>query len=731
MPSRRRRNRNRVLSCVGAASVGALLFFGAQSSIGLGAGTWSQHQDQLFRSPGAPPPETLTSMPRQTSQADLSFARRLLPNRRHSPPQLREDAVLLPDREVLVLSADPAVGNAMCVFQGGASSPARALGRLPGPGRHAYLCPLPGSEQPLQPPPMLLSSSSYSSSAAPPATAPAPAPAADFHKLLNWNDSLVFDSAPVPGGDLLLFAKGTNHHQGVINTATSNIQCIYSKDSDGMVASSPATTSAQQVIRCPPPPAPLSSSNLHVTVALNGQEPLPSLATYTPQNTALPVTRERKSICACTMVRNVAKFLPEWVRYHAAVGVEKFFLYDNASEDDLAGQVSGLNSAGIDISTVAWPWTKTQEAGLSHCAASNQPSCEWMAFMDVDEFIFSPNWNEVEKPSKSLLESVVSVDQEVGQIFLPCYDFGPSGQTAHPQEGVCQGYTCRLTRPERHKSLVRLDAVADSLANSVHHFTLKPGFQKMWTTLARINHYKYQAWTEFKSKFKRRVSAFVADWTDPVNLQSHDRAPGLGVDPVEPVGWAESFCELKDYTMKKLSEKWFGIGSGGRGATTEINSNGYWHASVRLASPVLLGAVKEYIEIQLAYKLLSVLRSRDMKPKTFASLVSALLYEKRELAKDFVVSERPLKFRRECSREGLFAAPVALDHIGDYSVIRPKTCVVHLFQKVKNLLVWNIYMISDSVLCPTTWKHATEGMCACVLCYMRPCKNWQEEFRLR
>ncbi|XP_047065453.1 glycosyltransferase family 92 protein Os08g0121900-like [Lolium rigidum] len=575
MPSRRRRNRKRLLTCVGAASVGALLFFGAHSSsIGLGGGTWSQQQDQLFRSPGPPPPETLMSMPRQTSEADLSFARRLLPNRHHSPPQLREDAVLLPDREVLVLSADPAVGNAMCVFQGGASSPARALGRLPGPGRHAYLCPLPGSEQPLQPPPLLLSSSSYSSSAAPPATAPAPAPAADFRKLPNWNDSLVFDSAPLPGGDLLLFAKGTNHHRGVINTATSNIKCIYSRDSDGTVASSPATTSAQQVIRCPPPPAPFNSSNLHVTVALNGQEPLPSLATYNPQNTALPVTRERKSICACTMVRNVAKFLPEWVRYHAAVGVEKFFLYDNASEDDLAGQVSSLSSAGIDISTVAWPWTKTQEAGLSHCAASNQPSCEWMSFMDVDEFIFSPNWDKVEKPSKSLLESVVSVDPEVGQIFLPCYDFGPSGQTAHPLEGVCQGYTCRLTRAERHKSLVRLDAVADSLANSVHHFILKPGFEKVWTTLVRINHYKYQAWTEFKSKFKRRVSAYVADWTDPVNLQSHDRAPGLGVDPVEPVGWAESFCELKDYTMKKLTEKWFGIGSGGRGATTEFNSNG-------------------------------------------------------------------------------------------------------------------------------------------------------------
>ena len=268
----------------------------------------------------------------------------------------------------------------------------------------------------------------------------------------------MFDSARLHGGDLLLFAKGTNRRQGVIRTATSNIQCIYSGGADGMVASFPATTSGQQLIRCPPPLAPLNSGNLHVTLSLNGQEPLPSLATYNPQKSSLSVASERKLICACTMVRNVAKFLPEWVRYHAAVGVEEFFIYDNGSADDLAEQVERLNSDGIDISTVAWPWTKTQEAGLSHCAASNQHSCQWMAFIDVDEFIFSPHWNKFETPSKSLLESVVvSADAEVGQIFLPCYDFGPSGQTAHPKEGVCQGYTCRLEHAERHKSLVRLD----------------------------------------------------------------------------------------------------------------------------------------------------------------------------------------------------------------------------------------------------------------------------------
>jgi hypothetical protein len=274
------------------------------------------------------------------------------------------------------------------------------------------------------------------------------------------------------------------------------------------------------------------------------------------------------------MVRNVAKFLPEWVKYHAAIGVDQFFLYDNASEDDLADTVARLKSGGVNISTVAWPWTKTQEAGFSHCAASHKASCEWMAFMDVDEFIFSSEWEKYENPSKSLLGELVSVNPDVGQIYFPCYDFGPSGQTAHPQEGVCQGYTCRLRKLMRHKSLVRLDAVRDSLLNSIHHFELKSGFHWVWTKIARVNHYKFQAWTEFKSKFIRRVSTYVADWSDPVNLQSNDRAPGLGVDPVEPAGWAESFCDIRDKAMKELTEKWFGFGFRGSGSKTEFNSDG-------------------------------------------------------------------------------------------------------------------------------------------------------------
>ncbi|CAM0946212.1 unnamed protein product [Alopecurus aequalis] len=542
----------------------------------LSVGTWLQ-QPHFFPPPELllpPPPELLLSEgpARQESEADISFARRLLPVRRHAhdqspPPEQEDDVVLLPDQEVLVLADEPAVGSAMCVFQGGASSPARSLGRLPGPGHHAYICLMPDSGQPLQAPRLLHSAPAPAPTPhllarlLPSWASPAPA-AADHNSLLSWSDNrLVFDSALLDGGDLLVFAKARRHGL-VTNAAPADVHCMYSNGS--MTASFPAITSSQQVIRCPPPPMPLSYGR--VTLVVNGEMPMLSLATYSPHQSGVSVTaRKNNSICACTMVRDVAKFLSEWVQHHAAIGVDQFYLYDNSSQDDLADQVDHLNAAGFKVFTVAWPWTKTQEAGLSHCAAVHQNSCQWMAYIDIDEFIFSPDWNRFDHPSKSMLESVVaSFGPQVGQIHLLCYDFGPSGQTAHPRDGVCQGYTCRTEKPQRYKSLVRLDAVDDSLKNSIHHFELKSGFSSNWTFLARVNHYKFQAWSEFKQKFKRRVSAYVPDWKDPVKLQSGDRAPGLGVEAVEPPGWANRFCEWKDTAMKELSIKWFGVGLGGR-----------------------------------------------------------------------------------------------------------------------------------------------------------------------
>jgi hypothetical protein len=82
---------------------------------------------------------------RQCSGAASSARPPPLPSTKAQP----DAAVLLLDWEALVLlrpDNDAAGKNATCRFHGGASSPARALGRLPGPGefgRRAYSCVVP------------------------------------------------------------------------------------------------------------------------------------------------------------------------------------------------------------------------------------------------------------------------------------------------------------------------------------------------------------------------------------------------------------------------------------------------------------------------------------------------------------------------------------------------------------------------------------------------------------
>lgn len=191
-----------------------------------------------------------------------------------------------------------------------------------------------------------------------------------------------------------------------------------------------------------------------------------------------------------------------------------------------------------------WPWIKTQEAGFAHCALRARDTCEWVGFIDVDEFMYLPS-------NLTTIHDVIgrySNDSSVGELRTDCHTFGPSGRKEVPQEGVVLGYTCRMGAPERHKSIVRPDMLNPSLINIVHHFHLKEGVKYVYVEnkVMVINHYKYQVWDIFKEKFERRVATYVVDWKEEENVGSKDRAPGLGTKPIEPPDWAYRFCEVND-----------------------------------------------------------------------------------------------------------------------------------------------------------------------------------------
>ncbi|KAH9287958.1 hypothetical protein KI387_032075, partial [Taxus chinensis] len=375
---------------------------------------------------------------------------------------------------------------------------------------------------------------------------------------VKWNH-MVYESA-VTEMDVILLAKGINARQG-INAAPQALRCVFSNTVETAV-----TISAQEIFRCAHPPQHLQSqlSGGKITLKTLPSQIMPSAAYYNPQYIISEAKDiPKKLLCACTMVFNIAKFLEEWIIYHSHLGVEEFFIYDNNSEDNLEEVITKSVQSGYNVSRRVWPWAKTQEAGFAHCSLTAANKCKWVMFTDVDEFVFSHGWLHDPAASSNALKTMIlnktSTEQgnRVGQVSMKCRNFGASNLKEHPVAGVTQGYTCREREMRRHKSILLLEAASLSLMNAVHHFELKPGYKTVGvkSSEAVINHYKYQAWSEFREKFRRRASAYVVDWKQGSNRASQDRAPGVGFEAVRPLDWEKKFCQVNDTSLRQFTAK--------------------------------------------------------------------------------------------------------------------------------------------------------------------------------
>ncbi|CAI0456562.1 unnamed protein product [Linum tenue] len=371
-----------------------------------------------------------------------------------------------------------------------------------------------------------------------------------------WH-SLAYEALIDRDNTTVVFVKGLNLRPDKLYNV-SRFECVYGWDftRPKFILRSEVISIAQEIARCRTPLSLLTNpfnSSIKVTVRVKGRVTLQSVAQPRPNPEPEPGPKPHQ-LCICTMLRNQAKFIREWVMYHDEIGISRWFIYDNNSEDEIESAITLLTGSGYNISRHVWPWVKTQEAGFAHCAIRARPSCEWVGFIDVDEFLHLPSGQSLPEFLTNLTEGTggLLLPFQVGEVRVACHSFGPSGLTQPPTKGVIAGYTCRLFAPERHKSIVRPEALNSSLVNVIHHFHLREGFGFVDADRVTmvINHYKYQVWEVFKEKFYRRVATYVADWQDELNVGSKDRTPGLGTRAVEPDDWSSRFCEVNDTGLR-------------------------------------------------------------------------------------------------------------------------------------------------------------------------------------
>ncbi len=97
-------------------------------------------------------------------------------------------------------------------------------------------------------------------------------------------------------------------------------------------------------------------------------------------------------LSVCSIFKDEAPYLKEWIEYHKLVGVQHFRLYNNDSTDNFLEVLEPYIKSG-EVTVVDWPgvnsyWCYTiQGPAMLNAITHLKEVSKWLAIIDIDEFI--------------------------------------------------------------------------------------------------------------------------------------------------------------------------------------------------------------------------------------------------------------------------------------------------------------------------------------------------------
>jgi hypothetical protein len=212
------------------------------------------------------------------------------------------------------------------------------------------------------------------------------------------------------------------------------------------------------------------------------------------------------SIASC--LGKVASYMPEWIEFHRLVGAERFFLYNNLDRALNRQVLQPYVDQGIVV-LHDWPMSPPMTAAYNHCLEEHRHDARWIAFIDIDEFLFSPT-------GRPLSEILVDYERWPG-VGVDSLVFGSSGHRSRPAGLVLENYVLRTDDAQLNsviKSIVDPTRTArcisphnfeysSGLAVDENHYPIAEHFKKSVTaSRIRINHYGTKSRQEWQEKMK-------------------------------------------------------------------------------------------------------------------------------------------------------------------------------------------------------------------------------------
>lgn len=240
-------------------------------------------------------------------------------------------------------------------------------------------------------------------------------------------------------------------------------------------------------------------------------------------------TPKKYTLSICAIVKDENVYLPEWIAYHLAAGVEHFYIYDNGSKVPIATTLAHEVSAGV-VTVIPYPGRCLQMVSYNDCMKRFAGESRWIAIVDADEFI-------VPKGTDDLRPMLVDY-QDFGSLAINWQVFGSSGFDTRPPGLQLENFLKRAPRTwdsHRHvKCIVQPEKVSRwtnphfcvhvAGAESVNEQkAIRTGaFQPVTVEKFQVNHYYFRSRQEYREKNARGVADTTRENTRPL-FELHDK----------------------------------------------------------------------------------------------------------------------------------------------------------------------------------------------------------------
>jgi Glycosyltransferase family 92 len=182
------------------------------------------------------------------------------------------------------------------------------------------------------------------------------------------------------------------------------------------------------------------------------------------QGASRPGDRSPAYLSVCAIYRDEADYLAEWIEFHRLVGVERFFLYNNFSADHHRDVLAPYIEEGI-VNVRDWhvlDGRVGQIPAYDDALRWHRYDSRWIAFIDLDEFLFSPGGEP--------LPEVLAEYEEWPAVALRWAMFGTAGHRTRQPGLVIESYSRRIAFDGNINMKTVADPTRVTSCLSAHHF---------------------------------------------------------------------------------------------------------------------------------------------------------------------------------------------------------------------------------------------------------------------